>query len=41
LAKLIVWGLLLAIASEGPSRPEIGGNSELVPLKEENKAGAE
>ena len=30
----------MAIASKGPSRPEVGGNSELVPLKEENKVGA-
>lgn len=33
LAKLIVWGLLLAITSEGPNSPEIDGNSELVPFK--------
>lgn len=39
LAKLIVWGLLLAITSEGPNRPEIGGNSELVPFKRKEKKG--
>lgn len=37
LAKLTVWGLLLAITSEGPHRPEIGGNSELVPFKRKEK----
>lgn len=39
LAKLTVWGLLLAITSEGPNRPEIGGNSELVPFKRKEKKG--
>lgn len=40
LAKLTVWGLLLAITSEGPIRPEIDGNSEPVPFKrKENKEG--
>lgn len=32
LAKLTGWGLLLA-TPEGPNRPEIGGNSEMVPFK--------
>ena len=29
----------MAIASEGPSRPEIGGNSELVPFKRREQRG--
>ena len=33
IGKVDCMGLLLAITSEGPSKPEIGGNSELVSFK--------